>query len=112
MLERPLTLLSPLREEHRANAVAAAYSRHPQTLPETSEEYLSPQVSGSRLALVDLQPSTTSLVGKEAAGPKAVTKTITVATCGQQWPTVANSGQQWPTVVTDRIAMNKQGQSK
>ena len=60
-LERPLTLLSPLREEHGANAVAAVYSRHPQTLPKTSEEYLSPQVRGSRLALVDLQTTATSL---------------------------------------------------
>ena len=33
-------LLSPLREEHGANAVAAVYSGHQQTLPKTSEEYL------------------------------------------------------------------------
>jgi len=89
VLERPLTLLSPLREEHGANAVAAVYSRHPQTLPKTSEEYLSPQVRGSRLALVDLQSSTTSLVDKEADDPKAVTID---PHGGHMWQTVANSG--------------------
>ena len=44
---------------------------------------------GSRLALVDLQSSTTSLVDKEADDPKAVTID---PHGGHMWPTVANSG--------------------
>ena len=39
-LERPLTLLSPLRKIHGANAVAAVYSRHLRDSTKTSEEYL------------------------------------------------------------------------
>tara|TARA_B110000879_G_scaffold144769_1_gene188039 strand:- start:374 stop:757 length:384 start_codon:yes stop_codon:yes gene_type:complete len=70
-LERPLTLLSPLREEHGANAVAAVYSRHPQhTTKDIRGIPSSPQVRGCGLALVDLQPPRLPLWTKRLMIPR------------------------------------------